>query len=238
MHATFYAFLFKSIKAYVIKKRQVRIRSLSDAPTIFVANHEQSFGPVSAMASLPQPLFPWVTHEITDKGLCPQYIESDFVRPEVHLRPPLSVVLSRIIGRICVALMRDLKAIPVYKASKRIAETIEISVRYLEQGRRLLIFPEIPNRIFNEFICEFDTGFVTIAKSLYERTRQIVTFLPVAVHRGAKSLHLGSPVYFDPFNSFRKEKARIKQELIDQISAMYREMEPHPAEEEAALSVR
>jgi len=142
-HERLYSYLYKAVKIFFMRSRIVSPRLIQGTPAIFIANHEGSYGPVTAMASLPQPVYPWVAHEITDLALCPKYIENDFVRPEVHLRPPLSVLFSRIIGRICVALMRDLHAVPVYKNSRKIAETIAMSVRLLEQGKRLLIFPEI-----------------------------------------------------------------------------------------------
>jgi len=220
-----YAYLFNSIKVFFMRKRIVSARLPEGTPTIFIANHQGSYGPVTAMASLPQPVYPWVTHEITDLALCPKYIENDFVKPEVHLRPPVSSLLSRLIGRICVALMTDLHAIPVYKNSRRIAETIAMSVRLLEQGKRILIFPEIPNRIINEIVNEFDTGFINIARLFFERTARIVSFFPVAVNRGRMALHLGAPVRFNPLAPFRQEKVRIKRELVERICEMYREME-------------
>lgn len=225
MRPGFYDYVYKAVRAYLVKSLQIPRMIKSASPVIFIANHEQSYGPVTAMASLPQPLVPWVTHEVTDKTLCPAYIEDDFVKPEVHVSPPLSTLVAKVVGRICVGIMHDLLAIPVYKQSRRIAETIRASVRYLEQGRRLLIFPEIPSLPFNNIICEFDTGFVAIARSLFERTRKVVTFLPVAVNRRLKSLRLGDPVEFDPFKPYHAERARIREELMERICEMYLEME-------------
>ncbi len=225
VHERLYAHLFNAIKVFFMRRRIVSPRLAEGTTAIFVANHEGSYGPVTAIASLPQPIYPWVTHEITDLALCPKYIENDFVKPEVHLRPPLSILLSRVIGRVCVAIMADLHAIPVYKKSRRITETIAMSVRFLEQGKRLLIFPEIPNRIFNEIVNEFDTGFVNIARAFFERTARIVSFFPVAVNRGRMALHLGDPIRFNPLVPFRQEKDRIRRELIESICEMYREME-------------
>ncbi len=225
MRPGFYDSFYKAVRTYLVKSLEIPRSMDCKTPIIFVANHEQSYGPVTAMASLPKPVVPWVTHEITDRKLCPAYIEDDFVRPEVRVNPPLSTLIARLIGRLCVGIMHDLRAIPVYKHSKRIAETIRASVRYLEQGRRLLIFPEIANLPFNEIICQFDTGFVGIAKALFEKTRKIVTFLPVAVNRKLKYLKLGDPIRFNPFGSYHAERARIRELLMERICEMYREMD-------------
>ncbi len=220
-----YDLVYKVIRAYLLRSITLFQRPDAGQPAIFIANHEQSFGPVTAMASLPKPLFPWVTYEIIDPALCPTYIEGDFVRPEVHLRPPLSTILSRVIGRICVVLMKDLKAIPVYRQSRRIAETIRTSVRCIEQGKRLLIFPEMKDQRWNEIINEFDTGFVGIARRLFEKTQRIAAFFPVAINRRLRQLRLGAPVLFDPTRPYHAERERIREELMERICAMYREME-------------
>lgn len=225
MKPGFYDFVYKAVRAYFVRSMQIPRIIRSASPLIFIANHEQSYGPVTAMASLPKPVIPWVTHQITDKYLCPAYIEDDFVKPEVRVNPPISTLIARIIGRICVGIMHDLRAIPVYKQSKRIAETIRASVRYLEQGRRLLIFPEIANLPFNDIICEFDTGFVAIARALFEKTRKVAAFLPVAINRRIKSVRLGNPVEFNPFTPYHDERTRIRETLMESICEMYLEME-------------
>lgn len=232
MRPGFYDFLYKAIRAYLVRSLEVRYRIGKDEPTIFIANHEQSYGPVTAMASLPSRVIPWVTHQITDRKLCPAYIEDDFVRPEVRVSPPLSTLLAQIIGRICVGIMEDLKAVPVYKQSRRVVETIRASVRYLEQGRKLLIFPEIANIPFNDIICQFDTGFVGVARALFEKTRRVVTFLPIAVNRHLRALRVGEPVTFNPERAYHDERERIRATLMESICEMYREMEGGCASEQ------
>lgn len=237
MRTGFYDFVYKAVRAYLVRSLQIPRTLAGDAPIIFIANHEQSYGPVTAMASLPKPLIPWVTYQITDRRLCPAYIEDDFVKPEVRVTPPVSTLLSGLIGRICVGIMHDLMAIPVYKHSRRIAETIRASVRYLEQGRRLLIFPEIPDLPFNDIISEFDTGFIAIARAFFEKTKEVVNFLPVAINRQLRTLRLGTPVEFDPTRSYHAERSRIREALMNRICEMYREMEEQQTVEEHGHSV-
>lgn len=104
-------------------------------PAVFVANHLGSYGPVTIMSHLPFQLYPWVTHEIMDMKYCAAYIERDFVYPELRLKPPLSTVLSKGIGWICVALMRYIQAIPVYKGCRKISNSLTMSIGYLLNGQ-------------------------------------------------------------------------------------------------------
>ncbi len=220
-----YSVFYSVFKTYFVRRGFATGLPPRGTPVVFIANHERSFGPLSAMSTLPRPLCPWVAREITDPETCPAYIEKDFVVPEVGLRRPLSSLVAGVIGRICVGIMRDIHAIPVYKESKRIVETLDMSSRLLALGKRLLIFPEIPNRFLNDVICEFDTGFAGVARVFFERTKRIVNFLPVAVNRRTKSLLLGAPVPFNPLNSFKAERARLKEELERRICELYRRLE-------------
>ena len=172
------------------------------------------------MTHLPFTVYPWVTHEIMDKQLCPAYVEKDFIYKELRLKPPLSVLLSTLIGRICVSLMRYLEAIPVYKHDRKGVETLRTSVKYLEADRDLLLFPEIPNMWRNEKICAFDNGFVRIARLYENRNGKKVLFYPIAVDKHRRRVTIGKPVSLACDAGFHVEKRRIALELENRICEM------------------
>jgi 1-acyl-sn-glycerol-3-phosphate acyltransferase len=196
-----------------------------DEPVIMVANHVGSFGPVSVITSVPVKMFPWVAHEVTDLAMVSARIQAEFIEHELHLRPPLSTWLGRVVGRICVALMRDIGAIPVFPRSRRIRATMEASVRLLEQGGNILVFAEDSTRKLNDVLCEFCTGFAHLARAYYEKTRKAVQFLPVAVNRRVRAILVGTPIRFDGTAPFPQEKQRLKTELESRILHLYRELE-------------
>lgn len=195
-------------------------RITKKTPSIYVANHLGSYGPVAIMSFFPFQLYPWVTHEVTEKRKCAEYIEEEFVYKELKLKPPMSRMLSSVIGGICVALMKHLEVIPVYKKNRRISYSLDLSARYLAQGKDLLIFPEISDWALNDLICKFDSGFVNIARRHFERYNELVSFYPVAVNRDRRSIQLGDSVVFNPHRPFIGEKHRIVQELEERVSSM------------------
>jgi 1-acyl-sn-glycerol-3-phosphate acyltransferase len=196
----------------------------SDEPVIMVANHVGSFGPVSVITSLPTPSYPWVSHEVTDLSTVAGRIQREFLEQELHLRPPVSEFLGRVIGRICVALMKDIGAIPVYTQSKKIKRTVEQSLALLEQGKSILVFAEDSTRKINDVLCEFCTGFIHVAKLYYERTRKAVQFLPIAVNKTAQGILIGTPIRFDGSIPFPEEKRRLKAQLETSVAALYAEL--------------
>ena len=196
-----------------------------DGPVIMVANHVGAFGPVSVITSMPFRMYPWVAHEVTDLGTVARRIQDEFLEQELHLRPPLSTWLGRVIGRVCVALMKDIGAIPVYQKSKRIMATVAQTLSLLEQGKNILVFAEDSTKKINDVLCEFCTGFIHVAKLYSEKTRKAVAFLPVAVNRKVHRIMVGKPIRFDVTAPFTREKQRLKAELESTVFSLYQELQ-------------
>jgi len=192
-------------------------------PVIFVSNHAGAFGPVSVITSMPVEIYPWVAHEVTDVRTAAPRIQAEFVERELRLKPPLSVFLARVIGRVCVALMKDIGAIPVYQKSKEITSTVTRSLALLQQGKSILVFAEDSTRKINEVLCEFCTGFIHIARLYYRTTKKSIQFVPVAVNRRVGRILLGPPICFDGTMPFTREKQRIKQALEHSVSDLLRQ---------------
>jgi 1-acyl-sn-glycerol-3-phosphate acyltransferase len=194
-------------------------------PLIFVSNHLGSFGPLSVLSALPLKLYPWVAHEVTELGRVARKLQEEFTELELKLRPPASVWLARLIGRLCVALMRDVQAIPVYASSRRIRETLRRSLELLLKGKNLLVFPENKEHPINEVLGDFSTGFLALARLYYRKTRKALCFLPVAVNQKVKGIRIGRPIRFDSRPPYPLEKRRLKRELEDSIYALYYDLE-------------
>ena len=194
-------------------------------PLIFVSNHLGSYGPLSVLSALPLKLYPWVAHEVTELGKVARKLQKEFTELELKLRPPASVWLARLIGRLCVAIMRDVQAIPVYASSRRIRDTLQRSLELLLKGKNILVFPENKERPINEVLGDFSTGFLAMARLYYQKTRKAICFLPVAVNQKVKGIRVGRPIRFDSRRPFPQEKGRLKRELESSIYSLYYDLE-------------
>jgi 1-acyl-sn-glycerol-3-phosphate acyltransferase len=206
-----------------------RLRGLehlsSSEPMILVANHAGAFGPVSVITSMPCEVHPWVAHEVTELLTAAPRIQAEFCEAELRLKPPLSAFLGRLIGSVCVALMKDIGAIPVFSKSKGIRDTVMRSLALLQQGKNILVFAEDSTRKLNDVLCEFCTGFIHVARLYYQATRKAVQFLPVAVHRQAGRILVGTPIRFDATIPFAREKQRIRRELESAVYTLYQTLQ-------------
>jgi hypothetical protein len=219
-----YHLIIKLLRAFNKKPRISGLKHYKKGvPSIFVANHLGSFGPVVMKVFFPIDVVPWVTYEIMDKNLCPGYLRDDFVEKELKLKPPLSIIVSKMISKICVSLMIHIRAIPVYKSGKKILAAANESVQKLEKGYEIIIFPEIPDVRNNDPINEFYTGFINIAKYFYKRNNANIAFYPVCIHKEKNYISITKPIIFDHKNAFPHEKRRIINLLKNSIMKMFRE---------------
>ena len=216
----------KIIKVFYVKAHIDGVQKvLQSTNTVVVANHLGSFGPLALMTSLTHKLYPWVVQEVTNLKECAAYLREDFVVKELKLRSFVGRELSRIIGRICVQLMAYVKAIPVYRRSREIYRTFEISLSYLKSKHALLVFPENDESKKQDELCMLNTGFIRMAQWLYQTTHKILTFYPVAINKKARAIRVGKPIRFDPTAPFGEERMRIKDYLERSISGMYLALE-------------
>ncbi len=195
-------------------------------PAVYVANHAGSLGPIAVTSSLPIRVYPWVVGDMLDWHMAAPYLERDFIQAELHLRPPLSGLVARLISQVSVRLLSGVKCVPVWQG-QRLLETYHISIERLEAGKPLLIFPEDPN-LPADGLCgmrPFKKGFSRLGQIYFERTHRILQFFPLAVHARLRRLKVGRPLAFNPNNGRARECSRLAALLESAIRNMLLDME-------------
>jgi 1-acyl-sn-glycerol-3-phosphate acyltransferase len=220
MSKAFWRLTWLLVKAFFPKIAFQGPGSPLSGPAIFVANHENAFGPVASYLYFPVRIHPWIMYELSEKGACARYLAQEFFQKEAKLGPAFSRFLARLIEPIVIALFRHIGAVPVYHNSRRIIETISRSIVLLEEGEFLIIFPEVPEANLNRYINRFNTGFLEIVKTADRRGRRRVPIYPVCIDRRRRLIRLGRPLMFDYSRNFVVEKRRIKCALEKAITLM------------------
>ncbi len=215
--------LIKGIAKFFIKRPEIYCdENLNNIhSSIFVSNHVGFFAPLIINLYVDMKFIPWVIHDITDKKLCRKYINSDFTEPQLKLRPPLSYIVSSIIDPICISIMEYLNAIPVYKGSQKISQTILLTLDRLKEGHNILIFPEDRNKKYNDVLDKFNTGFINVAKMYYKEYGGLISFYPVYVNKSQNRIFIGKKIVYDPNTLYKNERERIANYLMESISKMY-----------------
>jgi 1-acyl-sn-glycerol-3-phosphate acyltransferase len=212
---------FLILKIHVIGRQHLE----TNGPVILVSNHSGSFGPLSIVSSFPLILYPWIDHEIVDEATVAKRIQEEFLEGELHWKPPFSTTFAKWFGRICIALMKNINAIPVYDKSRKIMVTLDKSIELLKQGKKVLIFGESAKPSENEDFHELATGFIALAKGYYDATGEVVSILPIAVNSKANGVAIGDPITYDPSIPYSEEKIKLKKDVETEIRKLYYSME-------------
>lgn len=196
-----------------------------EGPAVYVANHALALGPIAVAASLPVRLYPWAIGDMLDWKKAAAYLNKDFVEPQLHIPPPVSMSVSRLISQASVRLLQNIECVPVWQGED-LMETYRISVDFLTQGRSLLIFPEDPAQPLDEQcrMSPFKKGFSRLGEMYFERTKNILRFYPLIVHPRLRQVKVCKPIAFNPNNDPASERVRIKSVLEMIIRNAYLEM--------------
>lgn len=199
--------------------------NLTEGPAVFVSNHLGAVGPVAVIASLPVRVYPWVVSEMVDGSKAAAYLREDFVEPQLHLAPPLSLWVAKGIAKISLRLLAAAGCVPVWKG-EQIQGTFEQSVELLCVGKSLLIFPEDPSREVDPRykMTPFQKGFARLGELYYERTHRALRFYPMAVHLASFRVKVGKPIAYNSSNPTANERLRLKNVLEASIREMILDM--------------
>jgi len=194
-------------------------------PAVFVANHLGAWGPIAVMASLPVRLYPWIIGDMMDPERAAAYLNMDFTEKQLHLRPPLSRILSRWLTKITIPMFEAIGCIPVWEGEK-LHETYRRSLEYLRAGRFLLIFPEDAHQpLDNRYkMSPFMKGFTRLGELYYQQSGESLRFYPVSVHAETRRVQVGMAISFNSNNPLPQERLRLKNVLQSAVREMYWKM--------------
>lgn len=207
-------------------------------PAVFIANHLAATGPIAVACSVPLRLYPWTVADMVDEEKAAAWLKWDFVERTLHLKPPLSARVANSLSRITVPLLRSVGCIPVYKGEYgRMAETLQLSMDVLRQGKFLLVFPEdatLPADPVTK-MNPFQRSFARLGEMYYEEIGQRLEFYPVAVHPTGYVV-IGKAMTFNPLNAVGQERHRLKDLMEDSVREMYLQIENKSGQEAPALT--
>ena len=195
----------------------------SDEPVVFVANHEKNYGPAMMQLFFPISYRPWVIYNMLDEDVCKPYIQETFFDGRLKWPRWLSKPITALLTPILVRLMQATNPVPVYRGRPdRIVETFRQSIKALENGDNLLIFPEKSKaEPFSDEVNEFFDGFLYLSKLFHRKTGKGLLFCPVSINPNAETISIGKTVRFNPDNEFGVESERIRTHLMQQVAGLY-----------------
>lgn len=197
-----------------------------DYPSVFVCNHSFVFGPISAVIYLPTYFRPWI-HNVM---LHPETAYKEMSKSLRFLRKFPGTWSIRLITKIVCWALNSTNPIPVVRgASRNVMSTFQDSLRALQDGDNILIFPEKPNpkvaeghgfSVLKDPLCNFYTGFAHIGSMYYEESGKSLLFYPIYSDIRKRAFRVGEPVAYDPSMDEREAKRNLSEVLRDRMNKL------------------
>ena len=213
------------VRVFYIKYEVDGMENLPDEPCIVVGNHTQMHGPLACELYFPGHRDTWCAGQMMHLKDVPAYAYSDFWSQKPKYTRWLYKILSYLIAPLASYIFNHADTIGVYRDS-RILSTFKTTVKRLSEGANVVIFPEHDVK-HNNIVCEFQDGFVDIARLYFKRTGKELDFVPLYIAPDLHKMYLGKPVQFCSSAPKDEEHARICQYLMDEITQIARSLPEH-----------
>ncbi len=220
-----YRFIRGTLDRFYSKYDCVGTEKLPAEAAIFVGNHSQVHGPLVGELRLPFARKTWCASEMMERDRVAEYAYRDFWSQNPKWTRPFYKALARAIVPLSVNIFNHAETIPVYR-DNRVLITFRETIRTLEAGTSVLIFPEHDQR-HNYVLDDFQGHFIDAARLYHRRTGRALAFVPVYICQALKKVCFGEPVRFDPKAPIDAERERIRAELMARITALADALPPH-----------
>ena len=217
--------LRRIVRAFSPKYTFYGLENLPEEPCVIVGNHSQMYGPIAAELFLPRPRYIWCTGEMMNRKEVPEYAFRDFWSMKPRWTHGFYRLLSRLIAPLAEYIFTHAHTIAVYR-DQRVLSTFRQSVRRLQEGADIVIFPE-KNEPYNAILCRFQEHFADLAPLYRRRTGANLVFVPMYIAPRLKSIHFGRPAVYNPQAPEAEERERICGAMAESITGMAVSLPPH-----------
>ena len=203
----------------------IGLENLPEKDAIIVGNHSQMNGPIVGELFMPDNCYIWCAGEMMHTKEVPEYAFNDFWAQKPKRIRPFYKLLSYIIAPLASCIFTNARTVAVYHDG-RVLSTFKSTVRMMEAGRNMLIFPEKPEKN-NNIVYQMQEHFVDVAKMYYKKTGKEITFVPMYIAPAMRKAYIGKGIKFNAAADMDEERVRIIKYLSDEITGVARALPEH-----------
>ncbi len=200
------------------KYRIVGAEKLPEEPCVIVSNHCQMYGPIAGEFYIPRRHVIWCAGQMMNRGEVADYAYRDFWPNKPRGTIWFYKLLSHAITPLALLLFNNAHTIPVYH-DIRLKNTFRESLRFLQEGYSLVIFPEHYQE-HNNIVHDFQNRFTDLARYYHRDTGKSLSFVPLYLAPRLKTMFFGEPVTYCPEQPMAEERKRICGALMDEITRL------------------
>ena len=190
------------INVFYRKRTFFGLENLTNGPYIFIAYHAQIHGPLIAEVQFPLKRKTWCIGNVLTTKEFIEHAKTDFWGQKPKWIRWFFYLLAYIIAPIGSNVFNNADIIGVYKDA-RLSKTFKETVRYLNKGYNIIIFPECPTP-YNNIINEFQNKFIDVAKFIINYTVNISILFRCIMQSDSKKYYLEIQLNLIPHHRLKK----------------------------------
>lgn len=222
---TAYRPFFRTVRKIVMlfKKRPLIIdlnKEPLDKNAIYISNHSGASGPLTLSLYMPIFIVPWGAHEMVGNYRSRwRYLYYVFYQQKLGYKKFKSFIIATLFALISRMLYRGMQLIPTYQ-DVQLKSTIKHSVKVLNKGVSILIFPEDSTTGYHQELTSYNGGFVLLHEQ-YMRTHNIdLPIYPIYYSKDLNALIIGEKEYV----TAKKEAGMKRQDIAEHFKDVTNEL--------------
>ena len=219
MGKRFYQAAVPVIRLFIPRLEAIWETPYDGEPCIFVANHERAVGPLEMAANFPlrEQSHIWIYAAPLDRKTTPAYVRQDhWWNENSRLAPLWNAVIPPLVSLILPPVLRSAPHVPVYHDG-RAATTVKESLRLLQEGKNLVIFPEIPTGFGEHDTEKINEGWLMMLPMFEKRTGKPLKIRPVRLDPAGKTMRIRAPFTMDPARPLKEQIPELSQKVLHGI---------------------
>jgi len=169
---------------------------------------------------MPNTIRVWMLHVFLDQKACYEQYKNYTFTKRLGWNKTFAAIVAKIVSSFVTNLMKSGRGIPVYRGSRDILKTFQISVNTLKNGQTVAIFPDIDYQDSTSEVKEMYEGFLFLEKYYFRETGQHVNFVPLYVSESKRRIVADKVISFQSNGSFRKESKLILKQIQDHLNQL------------------
>lgn len=220
-----YRFVKWTVRTVYKKYEVLGKENLPEGPFVIVGNHVQIHGPIVAQLYMPGKSRTWCIGEMMHPKEVPAYAFQDFWSEKPKSVRWIFRICSYLIVPLAWFVFRYADVIGVYH-DKRILTTFKQSLKALEAGENLVIFPECPTER-NNIVYEFQDGYADLGRMYGKKTGRKLPFVPMYIAPCLNRIWFGRPEEFDFGVPAAEERKRVNDVMMERVTELGRSLPEH-----------
>ncbi len=219
MGKIFYRIAVPLVRLFIPKLKVSWEVPFDGEPAVFVCNHERAVGPLEMAACFPlresSPI--WIYAAPLSRKTTPEYVRQDhWWREDGRFAWLWNRIVPPLVSLILPPILRSVPHVAVYHDA-RAATTMKESLRLLQEGKNLVIFPEIPTAFGEHETEKINEGWLMILPMYEKRAGKPLKIWPVRLDPAGKRMIVRPPFGMDPALPLRDQVPDLTKNVLHGI---------------------